>query len=174
MKAISNFLILILVALSLTGCPKKGEVTSESTDPCSERNKIVLIKLESEKLYLCKNGSTAKEYDVAIGKGGYWKTKAEDNKTPIGTYKLLWPRESGQQFHTFIEVGYPTPEQTAKGYSGRDIGIHGPHQDFKWLGGATTWVNWTRGCVAVSSNNKIDEISDWVKSEKVNTVTLEI
>lgn len=171
MKVISNFLILIPVALSLAGCPKKGVVTAESMDPCSERKNIVLIKLESEKLYLCKNGSTVKEYAVA---GGYGKTRADDNKTPVGTYPLRRPRPSGEQFHTFIEVGYPTPEQSSTGYSGKDIGIHGPHQDFKWLGGATTWVNWTRGCVAVSSNKKIDEISDWVKAEKVNTVTLEI
>jgi len=174
MKTYTSFLLLIPVALSLTGCPKNSTVSSESADPCSGRQKIVLVKLKSEKLYLCKNGSTVNEYDVAIGKGGYGKTLAGDNKTPIGTYNLFKPRESGQQFHTFIPVDYPTPEQTARGYTGKYIGIHGPHQSWKWLGGATTWSNWTQGCVAVSSNQKIDEIAAWVKSEKVNTVDLEI
>ncbi len=174
MKTIIYLITLIPVAFSLAGCPKKVEISSESTDPCSGRKKIVLIKLEREKLYLCKNGLTVKEYNVALGKGGYGKTKMDDNKTPIGTYELLKPRESEQEFHTFIGIDYPTPEQRAKGYSGAAIGIHGPHEKFIWARGANTWFNWTRGCVAVKSNKDIDDISSWVKTEKVNTVTLEL
>jgi murein L,D-transpeptidase YafK len=174
MKAIIYIMIVIPVAFSLAGCPKKGEITSESNDQCSGRKKTVLIKLEREKLYLCKNDLTVKEYNVALGRGGYGKTKANDNKTPIGTYPLLKPRESKQEFHTFIGIDYPTPEQRVIGYSGRDIGIHGPHQNFIWAGGANTWFNWTRGCVAVKSNKDIDDIKNWVNTEKVNIVILEL
>jgi len=174
MKPIINIIFLIPLTLSLVACPKKGEVISESSDPCYERKKIVLVQLKREKLFLCENGSTVKEYNVALGSGGYGKTKASDNKTPIGTYELKKPRKSEQGFHKFIGVAYPTTEQIAKGYTGSDIGIHGPHENFRWAGGANTWFNWTKGCVAVKSNNDIDDISNWVESEKVNTVTLEL
>ncbi|WP_123528852.1 murein L,D-transpeptidase family protein [Pseudomonas fluorescens] len=174
MKAIICVMTLIPVALSLAGCPKKAEITSESAGPCSGRKTIVLVKLEQERLFLCKNGLTVKEYNVAIGKGGYGKTKDKDNKTPIGTYPLLKPRDSGEGFHTFIPVDYPTPKQMADGYTGGAIGIHGPHEKFAWAGVATTWFNWTKGCVAVKSNKDIDDIKNWVNTEKVNTVTLEL
>lgn len=166
--------IIIPVAITLVGCPKKSTVTSESTNSCSDRKKIVLVKLEQEKLFLCNNGLTVKEYDVALGKGGYGKKSAGDNKTPIGTYPLDKPEDSVSGFHKYIEIGYPTPQQEAQGYTGKEVGIHGPHEDWKWLGGATTWRNWTRGCVAVSSIREIEEISNWVESEKVSIVTLEL
>ncbi|MFG0268794.1 murein L,D-transpeptidase family protein [Pseudomonas sp. zjy_14] len=175
MKNAIKIFTLIPVALSLIACPKKAEITTESADPCREHRSVVLVQLKKEQLSLCKNGATVKAYDVALGSGGFGKTRAGDEKTPIGTYPLEKPRPStDKKFHTFIKIGYPTPKQIAQGYTGNDVGIHGPHKYWAWAGGANTWINWTNGCVAVKSNQDIIDISQWVESEQVRTVTLEL
>ncbi|MGF6167679.1 murein L,D-transpeptidase YafK [Pseudomonas moraviensis] len=175
MKNTIKILMLVPVALALIACPKKAELTAESPDPCREHKTVLLVQLKKEKLSLCKNGTAVKEYDVALGSGGFGKTREGDDKTPIGTYPLKKPRPSADKaFHTFIEIGYPTPTQVAQGYTGSDVGIHGPHKYWGWAGGVNTWLNWTNGCVAVKSNQDIIDIARWVESEKVGSVTLEL
>lgn len=114
-------------------------------------------------LALCKNGTVVKSFKVALGNNGVGKKHRGDNKTPIGLYGLASPRKSNQ-FKVFIPILYPTPKQRAAGYTGRDVGIHGPTQ-------SSTLLNWlgnlpgaTRGCVAVGKNNQIDYVANWVKA----------
>ena len=114
-------------------------------------------------LHICQQGRPIKTFDVALGYKGVGKKKAGDNKTPIGLYNLAYPRQS-HQFKTFIPIGYPTSKQRAAGYTGRDVGIHGPTQSsilFNWLNHLPSA---TRGCVALGKNNHIDYIARWVKS----------
>ncbi|WP_028387904.1 L,D-transpeptidase family protein [Legionella fairfieldensis] len=113
-------------------------------------------------LTICKQGAVIKTFKVALGYKGVGKKRAGDNKTPIGLYRLAHPRKS-TQFKMFIPILYPTSKQLAAGYTGRDVGIHGPTQSSSWF----RWVNnlpgSTRGCIAVGKNNHIEYVANWVK-----------
>ena len=145
---------------------------AETDNKCLEQGTSVLVLLEKEVLLLCKNGEQVGKYDVSIGSKGYGKREEGDKKTPIGMYPLENPRKSKSGYHKFIPIGYPTQKQIASGYTGSAIGIHGPKKGFRWLGQLSTMVNWTKGCIAVSTVKKIDEISSWVELEKVKKITL--
>lgn len=114
-------------------------------------------------LNICKHGNVVKTFKVALGYKGIGKKRAGDNKTPIGLYRLAYPRKSNQ-FKVFIPILYPTSSQAAAGYTGRDVGIHGPTQSSR----AFSWLNnlpgSTRGCVAVGKNSYIEYVAKWVKA----------
>ena len=114
-------------------------------------------------LTICKQGAVVKTFSVALGYKGIGKKQAGDNKTPVGLYGLAQPRKSNQ-FKVFIPILYPTAKQLAAGYTGRDVGIHGPAQSSKLF----TWLNnlpsATRGCVAVGKNYYIEYVANWVKA----------
>lgn len=114
-------------------------------------------------LTICKRGIVVKTFHVALGYKGIGKKHAGDNKTPVGLYGLAQPRKSNQ-FKVFIPILYPTAKQLAAGYSGRDVGIHGPAQSSRLF----TWLNSlpgaTRGCVAVGKNYYIEYVANWVKA----------
>jgi murein L,D-transpeptidase YafK len=114
-------------------------------------------------LNICKNGSIIKTFKVALGYKGVGKKKAGDNKTPVGLYGLAYPRKSSK-FKMFIPILYPTSKQRAAGFTGRDVGIHGPTQTSRvasWFGNLPFS---TRGCVAVGNNNQIEYVANWVKA----------
>lgn len=122
-------------------------------------------------LNICKQGMIVKTFKVALGNKGIGKKHAGDNKTPIGLYSLSHPRKSNQ-FKMFIPILYPTKKQLAAGYTGRDVGIHGPTQSSRLL----TWLNnlpgSTRGCVAVGKNNHIEYVANWVKTHPGSKVLI--
>lgn len=114
-------------------------------------------------LNVCQHGSVIKSFSVALGDKGVGKTKSGDNKTPVGLYGLAHPRKS-DQFKVFIPILYPTTKQIAAGYTGRDVGIHGPTQTSRLF----SWLNHlpyaTRGCIAVGKNNYIEYVANWIKA----------
>jgi murein L,D-transpeptidase YafK len=113
-------------------------------------------------LTICKQGTIVKTFKVALGYKGVGKKHRGDDKTPIGLYGLAYPRKSNQ-FKVFIPILYPTSKQVAAGYTGRDVGIHGPRQSTSW-----SWLNnlpnATHGCVAVGKNNYIEYVANWVRA----------
>lgn len=114
-------------------------------------------------LNICKHGSVIKTFKIALGYKGIGKKRRGDNKTPVGLYRLAYPRKSNQ-FKMFIPILYPTTKQRAQGYTGRDVGIHGPTQSsrsFDWLNNLPSA---TRGCIAVGKNNTIEYVANWVKA----------
>ncbi len=120
---------------------------------------------------LCENGVAVRVFRVALGRGGIRKRKEGDKKTPLGVYPLGTPQPSNR-FGLFIPIGYPTKEQAAAGLTGTDVGIHGPDQQFAWLGEATLWSDWTAGCVAVSTDAAIQAIATWVLAKQVGSIVL--
>lgn len=114
-------------------------------------------------LNVCKHGTVIKTFKVALGYKGVGKKQAGDNKTPIGLYGLAHPRKSNQ-FKVFIPILYPTTKQLAAGYTGRDVGIHGPTQSFSLFGLLNNLPGSTRGCIAVGKNNHIEYVANWVKT----------
>jgi murein L,D-transpeptidase YafK len=136
---------------------------------CDLDKTYIEVNTSSKILVLCENNKTFKSYKVSLGKNGVGKSKQGDLKTPIGSYSLGIPRPSNL-FHTFIPVGYPTAQQASAGDTGGDIGVHGPKKTWAWLGHLTTAINWTQGCIALGTNEEIDEIADWIKKNNVNSV----
>ena len=114
-------------------------------------------------LNICKHGVVIKTFQVALGYKGIGKKHTGDNKTPIGLYGLAHPRKS-TQFKVFIPILYPTSRQRAAGYTGRDVGIHGPTQSNKTFSWLNNLPSATRGCVAVGKNNHIEYVANWVKA----------
>jgi len=138
---------------------------------CPPGDPLVLVDTATHRLRLCENGVAVRVFRVALGRGGTGKRKEGDNRTPLGVYPLGMPQPSSR-FGTFIPVGYPTQEQAAAGLTGTDIGIHGPDQQFAFLGRATVSADWTAGCVAVGSDAAIQAIAEWVLAKHVGSIEL--
>lgn len=127
---------------------------------------FVLVNKSERKLFLLKNGSIFKEYNVSLGgnpKGH--KQFQGDKRTPEGLYTITY-RNNQSRFHHSLYINYPnsTDKQQArrKGRSpGGDIFIHGMpnnHRDPQ----ALVNKDWTDGCVALT-DPEIMEISRYVK-----------
>ena len=133
-----------------------------STAACTLSNGINVLT-RKHVLNICKNGNVIKTFKIALGYNGVGKKHVGDNKTPIGLYGLAHPRKS-TQFKVFIPILYPTAKQSAAGYTGGDVGIHGPTQSsrgFSWL---SNLPGSTRGCVAVGKNAHIEYVANWIKA----------
>ncbi|WP_392536651.1 L,D-transpeptidase family protein [Legionella sp. 227] len=132
------------------------------TSTCPLSNGIN-VHTKTRTLAICKHGTVIKTFKVALGYKGVGKKKAGDNKTPIGLYGLAHPRKSNQ-FKVFIPILYPTAKQSAAGYTGRDVGIHGPTQSSGWFNWLNNLPYSTRGCIAVGKNTHIEYVANWVKA----------
>ena len=131
--------------------------------PCPERGAVVLVDAGAGVLCLCADGRVERTFRAAVGRGGLDKRAEGDGRTPSGMYDLGTPRRS-RRYHVFVPVAYPTDEQRRAGFSGSDIGLHGPHVACAWLRHATVWLNWTRGCIAVGTASEADQIANWVRT----------
>jgi murein L,D-transpeptidase YafK len=157
----------VSAALSISGISKAGEVNQ----PCALYGTALVVETASHKLRLCSGNKAYREFAIAIGRGGTGKRLEGDNKTPLGEYALGLPRPS-ERFGLFVPVSYPTKSERAQGFTGGDIGVHGPPRYFRWLGTLTTWVDWTRGCIAVGSDDAISEVARWMDEQKVEKIII--
>ena len=133
-------------------------------DPCQNRGTSLVALTDIQVLFLCENGRSVGNYDLSLGSKGLDKRAQGDRKTPLGTYPLT-PARRSSQYGLFMHVGYPTAPQQALGYTGGDIGIHGPDRWFRCAGFFNVSFNWTAGCLAVSSDVYMREIAEFVRSK---------
>ena len=138
---------------------------------CPPQDSVVVVDTKSQTLCLCNRGQLQGRFRVALGRGGVGKQVEGDGKTPLGAYELGEPRPSSR-FGIFVPVAYPTREQAKQGYTGADIGVHGPHRAAVWLGRASLFVNWTAGCIAVGTDHDIRAIAEWVRSAGVSRIMI--
>jgi murein L,D-transpeptidase YafK len=122
-------------------------------------------------LCLCQGGNSQGFFRVALGRGGVGKHTEGDGKTPIGSFTLSEARPSSR-FGLFLAVGYPNAAQRQLGYTGSDIGVHGPHRAFFWLRHATLWLDWTAGCIAVATQSDIEGIAEWVRTTGAREIVI--
>jgi L,D-transpeptidase-like protein len=156
----------MLAGLALFSC---GRVAA---DPCPARGALLLVDTARRRLWTCADGRAAGEYAVALGSGGVGKSRHGDAKVPVGEYALGRPRPS-PRFHTFIPVGYPTAEQRRRGYTGSDVGVHGPARGWEKLPASiNTSTDWTLGCLALGSDAQIDEIAAWVDRKGASKIVI--
>jgi len=132
-----------------------------SEDPCSRYDTAVVVDVHVRSLWLCELGATQAHYPVALGRGGTGKRTRGDRKTPLGSYALGEPRLS-DRFGVFIPVSYPTAAQRRRGFTGGEIGIHGPQRRFEWAGSWNTYVDWTDGCIALATLDEAMEVATFV------------
>ncbi len=155
----------IIVVILAIGLATPAKAKAEATASCPGQRPIIHIDTRAHRLHLCEKGRPIASYRVAIGSAGTPKRKQGDKKTPIGRYGLGKLRPSAR-YRTFIPVEYPTAEQSAQGYTGSLIGIHGPKRVLAWAGRWSTYVDWTQGCIAVGSDDEIDAIASWLGKAK--------
>jgi hypothetical protein len=138
--------------------------------PCAGERAALLVR--DHRLTTCAGGREVASWPVALGRAGSGKRRAGDERTPSGRYPLGAPRRSAQ-YGTFIPVGYPTVAQRAQGYSGGEIGVHGPRRAMRWARGLNAALDWTRGCVALASDDAVAELARWVRAHPDATIVLE-
>jgi hypothetical protein len=147
------------------------EAPAYATESCIGLSNAIVVDTSLHSLRACQDNRTVKEYRISIGRGGIDKRKQGDRKTPLGEYSLGKPRPSNR-FTLFIPIEYPTKEQQAMGYTGADVGIHGPHRLFALQGSINRWFDWTLGCIALGSNDAIAEISDWITQHGTSRIII--
>jgi hypothetical protein len=165
MRFITIQLIALLFILIPLSC------LAASSDPCDRYPATLLVDTSSHTMWVCLDGKARSYFHVSLGRGGIKKRTEGDEKTPLGGYRLGFPRTSSK-YGFFIPIVYPNDKQKSKGFSGGDVGIHGPHRELLWLGKYSTEADWTRGCIALSTDDEIMELVDWVKNENIYTVVI--
>ncbi len=131
----------------------------------------ILVEKKARRLTLLAKGQVIKTYKVALGRSSAGPKEREgDNKTPEGTY-IIDSRNMKSNYYLALHISYPNAKDINRarelGVSpGGDIMIHGIKEGFGWIGGCHRWLDWTKGCIAVT-NNEIDEI---VKLVPIGTV----
>jgi hypothetical protein len=158
------------------GCfiPERFSMFKATTDrdPCKGLGTLLIADTATQILYLCKNGKSVRDFDFAKGWGGTGKRQEGDERTPLGVYSIKAPQKSASGFHKFIHIGYPTSFQKKEGYTGSNVGIHGPSRWARCLGRLNTYFNWTNGCLAVASDRDMDEVSRFVEENSVNKLAV--
>ncbi len=143
-----------------------------SIDPCDGYEAAIIVDTSNHTMLICRDGQSQGLYRVALGRGGVGKQSEGDRKTPIGDFELSSPRYS-EQYRLFIPVGYPNDGQKSKGFSGGNIGIHGPHREFLWLGKDSADTDWTYGCIAVGTDEEIMEVGRWVNEQNITRIVIQ-
>lgn len=166
--SLSSFL-----AVAPPACARPAAEPARIAQACGERETAVVIDTRAHQMHLCRQGENDRTYTVALGIRGVGKQRQGDNRTPLGKYLLAAPRPS-RDFHTFIHVGYPTPAQARMGFTGSAIGIHGPPRGFLSFAELASLVtrDWTAGCIAVATDEEIEQVAAWVRAHAVKEVRL--
>jgi murein L,D-transpeptidase YafK len=150
--------VLSLVAAGLGGCASRPELAPTQIDR-------VLVRKGERTLQLLQKGAVYREYRISLGDQplGH-KLREGDERTPEGNYVLDW-RNPNSGFHKSLHISYPNGLDRAIAQAhgtsaGGMIMIHGLPN---WLSSpqlAAEYRNsdWTNGCIAVGSNEEMDEI----------------
>jgi murein L,D-transpeptidase YafK len=127
---------------------------------------MIIVNKKNRLMALYKNYILIKQYKIALGSSpiGH-KLKEGDGKTPEGRYTIV-SKNAKSAYHLSLKISYPSKNDVANARKngnnpGGDIMIHGLKKEFSWLGKFHRFIDWTRGCIAVS-NEEIEEIYDAV------------
>jgi len=176
--SITAFVLAFLSSCGVVSKEKELSAVLEKVhhNPCLEFESALLVESSSRIMHLCKDKKTLATYFVGLGSEGAGKTRQGDKKTPLGTYTLGRPRASSSGFNIFIHVGYPTSAQRKQGYTGGNIGVHGPQRDWREYPqeyNVYGTQDWTLGCIAVGSDKEIEEIADLVNKNNIRTIVIQ-
>jgi murein L,D-transpeptidase YafK len=117
----------------------------------------ILIEKKARRLTLLSQDRVLKTYTVALGKKPEGaKMQENDMKTPEGTY-IIDARNEKSDYHLSLHISYPNEKDTKRAQKlgvlpGGKIMIHGIKNGWGWVGPLHTWVDWTKGCIAVTDD----------------------
>ncbi len=126
-----------------------------------QADKIVIIK-STRTMTLVSGEKALKTYKVALGGVPVGPKRIEgDHKTSEGNY-VIDSRNPQSQFHLSLHISYPDADDRERARKlgaspGGAIMIHGLPPAFAYLGALHRKVDWTDGCVAVTTA-EIEEI----------------
>ena len=158
---------LVALAALLAASPRPARAASA----CNFPDARILVDTGTHRLALCDRDREIASFSVRLGRGGVGKTAEGDGKTPLGAYPLGDPRKS-DRYGTFIPIGYPTPDQRRRGFTGGDVGVHGPHRWVRWLGTLVNSFDSSSGCVGLATDAEMDSIAAWIKAAHAHTIEL--
>jgi murein L,D-transpeptidase YafK len=121
----------------------------------------ILVDKSKRKLYLLKNGSPFRSFDIALGLTPVGDKEMEgDQKTPEGYYTLDG-RNPDSDYFLSIHISYPNSgDRVAARSKGIDPGgqimIHGQPNLPTFSQAYYAREDWTNGCIAVSNSDMID------------------
>ena len=147
------------------------------------------VSKSSQELIVKEGDQVIKRFRISIGRGGDGtKRQRGDNKTPIGTYKIL-DFKANSRFHFFMLINYPNQVDAWHGYIdnrinarefkqiivanrnnqvppqdtvlGGYIGLHGIGEVTEQKLSIHNKENWTEGCIALT-NEDISELRNYV------------
>ena len=170
-RVLRSVVIAVAAYAAVLGAGAVWAHTESKRRLCPGSGNIVVVDTTTRVLCLCRDGQEDGRFRVAIGRGGPGKRSTLDGKTPLGRYHLGVAIPSSR-FHLFLPIGYPTPDQRARGYTGIAIGVHGPDRRFAWLGHWTALPNWTQGCIAVGTQGEVEQIARWVGAQRDGEILL--
>jgi murein L,D-transpeptidase YafK len=152
-------LILLIAALSLfIGYRFWPE---ERLSPEARAEAILVVK-DRHELKLLRSGKPLKTYRISLGPEpvGH-KERKGDFRTPEGLY-FIDRRNPKSIYYRSLHISYPSKKDRRRAKRlgvnpGGDITIHGLPNGWAWVGRWHRFLDWTRGCIAVT-NEEMDEI----------------
>jgi murein L,D-transpeptidase YafK len=148
----------------------------------------ISIDTRERTLTVIENGQVVHSFEnISVGRAGVTREKiADDDKTPLGTYRVRRVKRDSP-YHLYFGLDYPSPEQAARASAtgligaadyqailrahqrgeepppdtalGGNIGIHGIGRGDPLI---HQKLNWTEGCVALT-DEQIDELARWIR-----------
>lgn len=127
---------------------------------------MILVEKSARKLSLLSGQKVVAQYDIDLGftPEGH-KEREGDGKTPEGFYKISG-RNPKSKYFLSLRISYPNEQDKIyaaklKVSPGGDIMIHGLPNSLSFFGFRKKLKkDWTQGCIAVQSNQEMQEIWD--------------
>jgi murein L,D-transpeptidase YafK len=146
---------------------------------------------KKQRVLLVKDGERVRAtFPIALGRGGPGdKHKLGDNKTPVGTYRIVGVNDS-TAFDTFLRLNYPNVKDAFYGLKsslisrrefdrivtalrhnqvppqntrlGGAIGIHGLGEETPEKVHIQNKLDWTQGCIALR-NHDLHELREFIE-----------
>lgn len=122
----------------------------------------VVVEKAAHRLTLYRGSEALKTYRVALGPHPAGpKQRQGDGRTPEGVYTVD-ARNERSAFHRSLHISYPNDLDRARAAAlgvdpGGAIMIHGLRNGVGWIGPVHRYLDWTKGCIAVT-DAEIDEI----------------
>ena len=163
---LAAFVYAVLVFYNFMSLEKQR---TDSLKSITDKADKIVVEKQHRKMYLFSDGKILREYKIDLGwnpKGD--KEKEGDGRTPEGVYKISYKNPKSKYFLS-LRISYPNEEELKRAKAlgvdaGGDIMIHGLPNVLTILGFEKKLYNdWTRGCIAVQSNEEMAEIWKLIK-----------
>ncbi len=106
----------------------------------------IVVRKSAHRMDVFSGEKLEKSYRVSLGRGEWGiRGKDWDNKTPLGDY-VIDSKFTTSGFHKALTISV-----------GNQIEIHGMRNGLGAIGKFQRFLDWTRGCIAVT-NREVDEL----------------